>query len=365
MPNYDMPIPLDPNTMQPIDGGVSQQPNFRWQAKAGNQVRGLIGNQDLALALLANSGYSPQKRSFGEIVGTSMLQANQMKQGREDDAFKRQYMQAQMQAMGGRPVAVVGPDGKPQYVREQESYGKQPVGSGSDGGIGAIQPGDYTPASLAKYKQSGNVADLVRYAAPRQETSKPFQNITRTYQDGSTQQGSFDTRTGDFMPTGPVIPPGKKPEADAAGNARGKVAGDLQAKGPRAYEQFKIGIGNLETAMENTVTGPFMGRIPALTSAQQTAEGSEAIMAPVLKQLFRESGEGTFTEGDQALLLKMVPNRTDHAEARKAKIEMIDGIVRAKLGISEGQNTPPPGIAAPPSQSGKETAAQRAKRLGL
>jgi hypothetical protein len=55
-------------------------------------------------------------------------------------------------------------------------------------------------------------------------------------------------------------------------------------------------------------------------------------MAPILKQIFRTAGEGTFTDADQKLLLAMVPTRTDTPTARKAKLANIDTIVRAKLG---------------------------------
>lgn len=95
------------------------------------------------------------------------------------------------------------------------------------------------------------------------------------------------------------------------------------------YETARDG---LIGALENTVTGPIAGRIPAITEEQQTAEGGVAAMAPVLKQLFRVSGEGVFTDRDQQLLLDMVPKRTDLPEARRKKMENIDGIVSAKLG---------------------------------
>ena len=65
-----------------------------------------------------------------------------------------------------------------------------------------------------------------------------------------------------------------------------------------------------------------------------------AAMAPVLKQLFRVSGEGVFTDRDQALLLDMVPKRTDLPAAREAKIANIDAIVRAKLGMPSERTTP-------------------------
>lgn len=103
MPNY-----FQRPTINPEDLMVQGRPNV-----APSPLQGLMGNRDLAMALLANSGYSPQKRSFGEIIGTSAIQADQMKQAREDDAFKRQYMQAQMAAMTGK-------NQQPNAVKEYE-----------------------------------------------------------------------------------------------------------------------------------------------------------------------------------------------------------------------------------------------------
>ena len=88
----------------------------------------------------------------------------------------------------------------------------------------------------------------------------------------------------------------------------------------------------LEEGLGNSETGPLAGRIPAFTTEQQVAEGAVAATAPILKQIFRAAGEGTFTDKDQELLLQMVPTRLDTPEARKAKIENLDRIIRAKLG---------------------------------
>jgi hypothetical protein len=107
---------------------------------------------------------------------------------------------------------------------------------------------------------------------------------------------------------------------------------DESRKKAEALATYEAARSALLSGLENTSTGPIVGRIPALTSAQQIAEGGVASMAPILKQLFRTAGEGTFTDRDQALLLDMVPKRTDHPEAREAKIAAIDAIVRAKLG---------------------------------
>lgn len=125
-------------------------------------------------------------------------------------------------------------------------------------------------------------------------------------------------------------------EADAA---RQRAEAEAAVKGNQQRAERDATLRLYETAMEGlreglsaTDTGPVVGRIPAFTTGQQIAEGAVAAMAPVLKQLFRAAGEGTFTDKDQELLLRMVPTRTDTQEAARAKVDNIDRIVRAKLG---------------------------------
>jgi hypothetical protein len=114
-------------------------------------------------------------------------------------------------------------------------------------------------------------------------------------------------------------------------------------KGPGSTTSVDNALNLYETAregllsgLEGSRTGPFAGRIPAVTEAQQTAEGGVSAMAPVLKQLFRVAGEGVFTDRDQEILIRMIPTRTDHPEARRKKIANIDSIVKAKLGVGSG-----------------------------
>lgn len=107
-----------------------------------------------------------------------------------------------------------------------------------------------------------------------------------------------------------------------------------------AFALYETARDGLISGLSGSTTGPFAGRIPAVTAKQQIAEGGVAAMAPVLKQLFRVSGEGVFTDRDQELLLNMVPTRKDHPEARKTKIENIDRIVRAKLGATAARKGP-------------------------
>jgi hypothetical protein len=105
----------------------------------------------------------------------------------------------------------------------------------------------------------------------------------------------------------------------------------------KALGVYEVATKGLTDALSGATTGPGMEYLPALTANQQVAKGAVAAMAPVLKQLFRGAGEGTFTDKDQALLLDMIPTRNDHAETRAAKLANIDAIVRAKLGTSGPQ----------------------------
>lgn len=133
------------------------------------------------------------------------------------------------------------------------------------------------------------------------------------------------------------VPPGYRATAEGGLEAiPGGPADEKEAKKTgeikKAVDMYVAARDGLISGLEGTQTGPVSGRIPAVTTGQQVAEGGVAAMAPVLKQLFRVSGEGVFTDRDQALLLDMVPKRTDHPAARAEKMANIDKIVSAKLG---------------------------------
>jgi len=307
---------------------VPQQPPQSFGQRLGAGLKSFAGNRDLALALLSNSGYGP-KRSFGEILGTSAMQADQMKQQRADADLNQQYKQAQIQHLQ-QP----GGANQPASVAEYQ-FAKQ------NGFTGSFQEwlargGGSETADIQNYNFRNGLTpeqQKVWDAQKRQPTAPQLTMINGVPHLVDRITGSV-TPLSDLAQTTDAA--AQVAAAEASGGAQGKIEGERAVKNPRSYETFKAGMASLEKAMSATNTGPFVGRVPAMTAAQQTAEGSEAIMAPVLKQLFRESGEGTFTDSDQALLMKMVPTRKDHPEARKAKMEMIDSIVRAKLGISAG-----------------------------
>lgn len=337
---YGIPGMTDPGVdpRMGFPGSPTAQPNF--MKKLQDALGGPQGLLNLGANLMAAGGPSQQRVGFGQALGSGLLQNQQFQQQQGQDALqtlllKSQIEKAKQKQPDKRYVvkgALLDENGNPIY--------EAPATSGS--GIGNYQPGDYTPASWAKFLNSKDPEDLERYQTPRQEFSPSFQNVTRTLPDGSTQQGTFDTRTGTYDWKGEVVPPGTTSRTNAAAKAEGTITGTRTGNAPTAYAAYQSAVQSLSKAMDQTATGPLAGRVPALTANQQIAEGAEATMAPILKQLFRNAGEGTFTDQDQALLMNMVPKRTDHPEARKAKLEMIDGVVKAKLGIQG---------AAPASQS--------------
>lgn len=129
---------------------------------------------------------------------------------------------------------------------------------------------------------------------------------------------------------------GRADAAETRAQEAARVAAEAakrKANAPNAaLEQWVQARKGLEEGLGRTTTGPIMGKLPAFTTDQQIAEGSVAVTAPILKQLFRTAGEGTFTDKDQELLMQMVPTRNDTEEARKWKIENMDRVIRAKLG---------------------------------
>ena len=60
-------------------------------------------------------------------------------------------------------------------------------------------------------------------------------------------------------------------------------------------------------------------------------------MLPTLKNIFREAGEGTFTDSDQKALEQLLPRRGQTKEAQVAQIEAIEKIVKAKLNIPDAK----------------------------
>ncbi|WP_428818438.1 hypothetical protein [Microbulbifer sp. MCCC 1A16149] len=101
----------------------------------------------------------------------------------------------------------------------------------------------------------------------------------------------------------------------------------------KTYNAYRTGMETLEATLGDVFTGPMWGMLPATTEDQQIADGAINNMSQVLKSLFRTSGEGTFTDKDQEILMSMIPTRKDSPGAAQQKIMNLNRLVEAKLGI--------------------------------
>lgn len=194
----------------------------------------LLGNQDLALALLANSGYQPTRQTFGQTLGNSMLQAQQMGQQRDQDAMKRQYMEAQIAAMRApperKPIAVIGPTGEPEYVAEQDAIGRKPF---------AAMNRAEAPASIQEFQLAqsqgykGTFEQWLRAKAQFTPLNPSFQNI-----GGVPTLAQPTNRQGGVL-LNPLSTPGAE-QAGAAGLAGASATGAASAK--RVQTQIDTGL---------------------------------------------------------------------------------------------------------------------------
>lgn len=110
---------------------------------------------------------------------------------------------------------------------------------------------------------------------------------------------------------------GERAKADAANKAKGD-----------AYSTWQTAAGQYLDAHKNSSWGPGAGGNYGLRNS------ARANLAPVLKGIFRTSGEGTFSDRDQELLIQMAPSSIDTDEQAAKKLANIDAIIRSKMGIA-------------------------------
>lgn len=351
------PPPAQPSIYDRLMGGLLGKPSsygglLTPEEQKAAQQQGLLA---MGAQLMAAGGPSDQRVSFGQALAPALMAGRQSQQQYGQDMLQAMLLKTKLQSAGQTNAQkdyqyAVANGYKGTFEDWKRTGAKTPSGvqeyeyakaNGYKGTfeewkrVASAQP--TTPAEIQAWELFNSLPpDKQQQWIDFKRNSQPYQvvDIGGGKQLLNKSSGSLaDVTTVEQEAAGA----GQIAGATAAGRAQGDIAGTRTGKAPTAYATYKTGIKSLEDAMAGTATGPVMGRIPAVTAGQQIAEGAEATMAPVLKQLFRDAGEGTFTDSDQAMLMKMVPTRKDHPEARKAKIEMIDGIVKAKLGIAEGE----------------------------
>lgn len=255
---------------------------------------------------------------------SAMVQSMQLE---SDLNYQRQNLEMRQEELAMKRQELYGDAIKGQRIADILSGGamSQPVGipTGVATNAPVTQP-DQTLEQLRLLAQTDPEKFSGTYLNALNEKNKPQTEAGRLEQDlqrGLISQEAFDASM-------------SKINSEVNKNEK------EQQKNVRAYETFKIGLDNVDEKMSKVVTAPFLGALPAVTAAGQSAQGSVDVMAPILKDLFRTAGEGTFTDKDQELLMDMLPTRSDFPEARRDKINAINDIVRSKLGMAQDTTQP-------------------------
>jgi hypothetical protein len=300
-----------------------------------DRAKGFWNNPDLAMALLANSGYSLQKRTFGEILGTSMLQANQLKQGRTDDEFKRQYMQAQMAAMRGKQQG-------PASVQEYE-YAKK------NGYQGSFQ--DWTVAAGQSSRPS-SVIEWEHYQNLLNEDKKNGTQNARAYLE-MKRSPPFKIESVQGAPTAVFGTPGGgiqatplstlSREAAAAetiatakgvGQTVGEAQGAQASKSP-AKSSMDYVLAEFRKTIPKTTQGGLFGIVGKAGTVfdkkdKERFNNLREQLSTELRTVFRIPGEGTLSDREQAQYGIQLPSTDYETETNEQILSDIENRVRLR-----------------------------------
>lgn len=282
---------------------------------------------------------------------------------------------------------ITGPDGREYLVAtDPRGIGAQVVGDGTGyGSFGDQQQGGVSQAAPQRADMEGDIelansmiaagipeAQVDAFLAQRGQrapapsagqgaslpagagsaSGNPFAGRAPEDQAAATERAKLQAQL-DFMPQQQAIETqGAIDRAAGTEQAKARVERESsQRTMSRAHSVFQVAMQGVKDGLSGASTGPIVGRLPALSESQQMADGGVAAIQPILKSLFREAGEGTFTDKDQDLLTAMIPTRADHAAVREWKIQNIERIVAEKLGVSGGQSAATQGQQPRPQQS--------------
>lgn len=289
----------------------------------GTQSRSLLGGGgflERGLNVLGLSVVDPKTRMIREQM-EKQQQALQALKGKVPDEVLQMYEAGMLPPDSIGQMLGYGGSQAPANVREWDHYSQ------------------LTPDQQRQYLEMKRASQMMNLG-DRYAVRDPVSNQAAPIPGGQIQlgpnetpaylgQAGFARQAGAEAATNAALPERKKIENMAA---QDKAVQGKSRENATALAVYETAMEGLMAGLQGADTGPVVGRLPAMTTDQQVAEGAVSAMAPVLKLIFRVAGEGTFTDKDQELLLNMVPTRKDTPEAIAEKVKNIDAIVRAKMG---------------------------------
>lgn len=180
----------DPDFLQRLlSGGDPNAPGLLGSVNRATQPFG--GATNLGLQMLANSGYSRTPQSFGQILGQSALNAQQVQAGVQEAQLKQQMMQAQLAALKAKPAVPTPPNIQEYEYAKQQGY----TGSFDDWQHQAKQQ----PADVQEYeyaKKNGFAGSFLEYQQKKKDLGPmdELAKLTADHAAGRISDGDFKAR---------------------------------------------------------------------------------------------------------------------------------------------------------------------------
>ncbi len=315
--------------------------------------------------LLAASGPSDRPTSLGQAIGGAV----QAGRGAQNEGLQ-QALQAQLMR------SQITRNERGESTNAQRDYGfyaQQETTSGR------------TPKSFEEWKRTSGSDDdseaIKRYkfwlALPDEKSRNDFLTVQRSmqpYQLGEMGGGKvvFNKATGQWEQASSAAD-----EAAGAGLIRGEqsragaigeASGAQTAKAP-AKASFDVAVASMREQIGATMTGMVAGPAGTLFDYgdKKLFNSRNQQLSTEIRTVFRIPGEGTLSDQEQAQYGLQLPSTDNPPDVNAKILDDLEARVNARQNTPIG-GTPPQAPRGSPAQSGgkaKESAAQRAARLGL
>jgi hypothetical protein len=228
---------LDPNQVQQAQGQALNDMAFGMLA--GN--RRAPGASLFAARNNAREGFSSRVFDMLKEQEISRMQSERAKQQQQFDAYRATLPPEILPA-----ADVAGLQGTAQ--KEIDAAFAQ--GGATGPGWGNINPGDYTPQSLAVFARTGKFEDLVRWTTPPQDKLVVIGGVPHAYQGGQA------------FPLSSLEQEAQARETLSSASAQGQGAGQYASEAPKRDEQRRLAyttIRNTRDAIGKAMklVGPF------------------------------------------------------------------------------------------------------------
>lgn len=310
------------------------------------QGSGIDSARDAKLAMAAQlMQATPYKSSFGEVFSKALMAGNAAKQQARQQSRQemqqdqeQQLRQAQIQRMQQEQVPQ-----DPAELRLLQALQQNPdlmklyqqVHGGQD------IPSDIQSARL--YEQMTPEQRSMYDQLNRREQAPYFQWVQRVLPDGSTQQGTFNARTGETKWDEQVVPPGQKARVEAAGEMTGKGQAEASMDLSRVVDNARQSVQAIDSLLAAPGAPRIFGAQGMLPVVPGTSRAdAKAMLEQVQGQTFLQAyqslkggGQITEVEGAKAEAAIAKLSRAQSWEAAQSALKDLKEVINAGVRRSQ------------------------------